>query len=51
MKQVEGQITDVEADMENGILIDELEINQDQKEYDVEVDANTGKVLKMDLDD
>ena len=51
LKQVEGQITDVEADMENGILIYELEINQDQKEYDVEVDANTGKVLKMDLDD
>ncbi|MGM9954631.1 MAG: PepSY domain-containing protein [Peribacillus sp.] len=51
LKQVEGQITDLEADMENGILVYELEIKQDQKEYDLEVDANTGKVLKVDLDD
>lgn len=51
LEKVEGEVTGVEADIENGILIYELEINQGQKEYDVEVDANTGEVLKMNLDD
>ncbi|MFJ7745188.1 PepSY domain-containing protein [Peribacillus sp. NPDC097295] len=50
LKQVEGQITDLEADMENGVLIYELEIKEDQKEYDIDIDANTGKVLKVDMD-
>jgi uncharacterized membrane protein YkoI len=45
LKKVDGRVTDVEADMENGILVYELDINQGQKEYDVEVDANTGEVL------
>ncbi|MBK5485279.1 PepSY domain-containing protein [Peribacillus sp. TH16] len=51
LKKVDGQITDVELDSENGILVYELEINQGQKEYDVVVDATTGKVLKTELDD
>ncbi|MGE7603275.1 PepSY domain-containing protein [Peribacillus sp. NPDC097675] len=51
LKQVEGQITDLEADMENGSLIYEVEIKQGPKEYDVDIDANTGKVLKMEMDD
>lgn len=50
LKQVEGQITDLEADMENGSLIYELEIKEGQKEYDIDIDANTGKVLKVDMD-
>ncbi|MFB7639462.1 PepSY domain-containing protein [Peribacillus butanolivorans] len=51
LKKVDGQITDVELDSENGILVYELEINQGQKEYDVVVDATTGKVLTTELDD
>ncbi|RRN74804.1 hypothetical protein EI200_00050 [Peribacillus simplex] len=51
LKEVEGQVTDAELDSENGILVYELEINQGQKEYDVVIDATTGKVLKNQLDD
>ncbi|SIR28311.1 Uncharacterized membrane protein YkoI [Peribacillus simplex] len=51
LKAVDGQVTDAELDLENGTLVYELEINQGQKEYDVVVDATTGKVLKNQLDD
>ncbi|MDM5220611.1 PepSY domain-containing protein [Peribacillus sp. RS7] len=51
LKEVDGQVTDAELDSENGILVYELEISQGQKEYDVVVDATTGKVLKNQLDD
>jgi uncharacterized membrane protein YkoI len=50
LKKVDGQITDVELDSENGILVYEFEINQGKKEYDVVVDATTGEVLKNELD-
>ncbi|MFY0783600.1 PepSY domain-containing protein [Peribacillus simplex] len=51
LKEVDGQVTDAELDSENGILVYELEISQGQKEYDVVIDATTGKVLKNQLDD
>ncbi|MFE4705198.1 PepSY domain-containing protein [Peribacillus simplex] len=51
LKAVDGQVTDAELDSENGTLVYELEIKQGQKEYDVVVDATTGKVLKNQLDD
>ncbi|MES1040356.1 MULTISPECIES: PepSY domain-containing protein [Peribacillus] len=51
LKAVDGQVTDMELDSENGTLVYELEIKQGQKEYDVVVDATTGKVLKNQLDD
>ncbi|CAH0304704.1 hypothetical protein SRABI96_04734 [Peribacillus sp. Bi96] len=51
LKKVDGQITDVELDSENGILVYEFEINQGKKEYDVVVDASTGEILKTELDD
>ncbi|MGG0845830.1 PepSY domain-containing protein [Peribacillus simplex] len=51
LKEVDGQVTDAELDSENGILVYELEISRGQKEYDVVVDAITGKVLKNQLDD
>jgi uncharacterized membrane protein YkoI len=41
----------MEMDSENGTLVYELEIKQGLKEYDVVVDATTGKVLKNQLDD
>ncbi|MDQ7861700.1 PepSY domain-containing protein [Peribacillus frigoritolerans] len=46
LKAVDGQVTDMELDSENGTLVYELEIKQGLKEYDVVVDATTGKVLK-----
>ncbi|MFJ7752973.1 PepSY domain-containing protein [Peribacillus muralis] len=51
LKKVDGQVTDAELDSEDGGLVYELEIKQDKKEYDVAVDAMTGKVLKTELDD
>ncbi|GAA1380917.1 PepSY domain-containing protein [Peribacillus frigoritolerans] len=51
LKAVDGQVTDMELDSENGTLVYELEIKQELKEYDVVVDATTGKVLKNQLDD
>ncbi|MGE7183811.1 PepSY domain-containing protein [Peribacillus sp. NPDC006672] len=51
LKEVDGQVTDAELDSENGILVYELEIKQGKKEYDIEIDANTGEVLKVELDD
>ncbi|WHY56476.1 PepSY domain-containing protein [Peribacillus simplex] len=51
LKAVDGQVTDAELDSENGTLVYELEIKQGQREYDVVVDATTGKVLKNQLDD
>ncbi|WP_260286262.1 PepSY domain-containing protein [Peribacillus aracenensis] len=51
LEAVDGQVTDMELDSENGTLVYELEIKQGQKEYDVVVDATTGKVLKNQLDD
>ncbi|WP_285768304.1 PepSY domain-containing protein [Peribacillus sp. SI8-4] len=51
LKKVGGQVTDAELDSENGGLVYELEIKQDKKEFDVVVDAMTGKVLKTELDD
>ncbi|MBR8645045.1 PepSY domain-containing protein [[Brevibacterium] frigoritolerans] len=46
LKAVDGQVTDMELDSENGTFVYELEIKQGLKEYDVVVDATTGKVLK-----
>ncbi|MDQ0881621.1 PepSY domain-containing protein [Peribacillus sp. V2I11] len=51
LKAVDGQVTDAELDSENGTLVYELEIKQGLKEYDVVVDATTGKILKNQLDD
>lgn len=51
LKAVDGQVKDMELDSENGTLVYELEIIQGQKEYDVVVDATTGKVLKNQLED
>ncbi|USK74769.1 PepSY domain-containing protein [Peribacillus frigoritolerans] len=51
LKAVDGQVTDMELDSESGTLVYELEIKQGLKEYDVVVDATTGKVLKDQLDD
>ncbi|WP_458353942.1 PepSY domain-containing protein [Peribacillus frigoritolerans] len=51
LKAVDGQVTDMELDSESGTLVYELEIKKGLKEYDVVVDATTGKVLKNQLDD
>ncbi|MFT4413407.1 PepSY domain-containing protein [Bacillus sp. UMB0728] len=52
LKEVKGQVTDTELEDEDGTVVYGVEITDDQgKKHDVKVDAKTGKVLKVDLDD
>ncbi|WEG17591.1 PepSY domain-containing protein [Alkalihalophilus pseudofirmus] len=45
-----GTIDEVELDREDGILVYEIEIEQDGQEVDVDVDAATGEVVSVDWD-
>lgn len=46
-KEVDGKVTEIDLDRENGQLIYDAEVKtSDGKEYDVEVDANTGDVIR-----
>lgn len=52
LKEVKGQVTDTELEDEDGTVVYGVEITDDQgKKHDVKVDAKTGKVLKVDMDD
>ncbi|CAM3823861.1 MULTISPECIES: PepSY domain-containing protein [Mesobacillus] len=52
LKEVKGQVTDTELEDEDGTVVYGVEITDDQgKTHDVKVDAKTGKVLKVDVDD
>lgn len=52
LKEVKGQVTDTELEDEDGTVVFGVEITDDQgKKHDVKVDAKTGKVLKVDVDD
>lgn len=46
-----GTITDVELDMENGLLVYEMEVEKNWLEYDLVIDANTGDVLHVGKED
>ncbi|USK59430.1 PepSY domain-containing protein [Peribacillus asahii] len=46
-----GTITDVELDMENGLLVYEIEVEKKWLEYDLVIDANTGDVLHVEKED
>ncbi|AZV45122.1 propeptide, PepSY amd peptidase M4, putative [beta proteobacterium KB13] [Peribacillus asahii] len=46
-----GTITDVELDMENGLLVYEIEVEKKWLEYDLVIDANTGDVLHVGKED
>jgi len=51
LKQVGGgKVTKVELDHDDGRYVYEVELRTDQGEADVDVDADTGKVLKFDQD-
>ncbi|GAB4074785.1 hypothetical protein GCM10028778_22880 [Barrientosiimonas marina] len=52
LKEVKGDVIDNELDKEDGTVVYSLEIRDDQgTEHDVDVDAKTGDVLKMEKDD
>ncbi|GGH71918.1 hypothetical protein GCM10008014_57780 [Paenibacillus silvae] len=51
LKQVSGgKVTKVELDREHGRYMYEIELRTAQGEADVDIDANTGKVLSVDQD-
>lgn len=47
LRQVPGQVLRVELDYENGILVYEVYIRTTYGIYEVNVDATTGQVLKI----
>lgn len=50
-EQIPGEIVKVELDTENGRLVYEVEIrNMHGVKYEVEVDAQTGRIVKIELD-
>lgn len=52
LQQVSGKVIHVDLDSENGKLKYEVIIMTDQKKvYEVEIDAGTGKVLKVEQED
>jgi uncharacterized membrane protein YkoI len=51
VNEVNGNITEVEQEMEHGRLEYKFEIQSDQGEADVRVDAETGKITRVKFDD
>lgn len=49
--EVNGKITEIEKEMEHGRLEYKFEIQSDQGEADVRVDAETGKITRVEFDD
>lgn len=52
LEQVPGTVTEVELDDENGLVVYDVEINaEDGTQQSVEVDAKTGKIVNVELED
>jgi uncharacterized membrane protein YkoI len=50
-KEVSGKVTEIEKEMEHGRLEYKFEIQSDRGEADVRVDAETGKINRVEFDD
>lgn len=51
LQRVPGQVVKVELDKEDGILVYEVDIRTPTGVYEVQVNASTGQVIKIELDD
>ena len=51
VKKEDASIKEIKLDMDDGIQKYEIEFTAKGKEYEVEIDAATGKVLKFEIDD
>ncbi|WP_337983494.1 PepSY domain-containing protein [Lysinibacillus sp. C5.1] len=49
-EKVSGNVTKIELDYDDGIAIYEIEIQNGRIEYDIEIDAITGTILKLQSD-
>ena len=47
-EQYPGTVTEVERERENGKEVYEMEITGDEYKYELKLDANTGKIVKLD---
>ena len=50
-KAVNGKVVEIELDEDDGLLKYETELRTDRGEAEVEIDASTGDVLEVELDD
>ncbi|WP_282242454.1 PepSY domain-containing protein [Psychrobacillus sp. NEAU-3TGS] len=50
-KQVNGEVTEIELDKDDNRYEYEIELRTNKGEADITIDASTGKVLELDLDD
>jgi uncharacterized membrane protein YkoI len=48
---VNGKMTEIDKDQDDGLLQYEVELRTDRGKAEVDVDSNTGKVLKVEFDD
>ena len=42
-----GMVTELKLDRERGVLVYEIEVKYDMREYDVRIDANTGEIIRF----
>ncbi|MCF6095274.1 PepSY domain-containing protein [Microaerobacter geothermalis] len=49
--QKDGKVLNVELENEDGTIVYGVELQTPQKNYDIKIDANTGKILKSEVDD
>lgn len=51
LEQIPGEVVKVELDTENGILVYEVDIiTMDSLKYEIEIDAQTGVIVKIKRD-
>ncbi len=50
LNKVNGKIVEFELDEDDGRLIYEIEIKKDGREYNLEIDAYTGKIIEFEID-
>lgn len=51
LEQIPGEVVKIELDTKNGMLIYEVDIiNRQGIKYEVEIDAQTGRIIKMKRD-
>lgn len=50
LKEFDGTVTDIDLDEDDGLLIYEVEVHNGKKEAEIEIDAVTGKVIVVSIE-